>query len=122
MSWLTLGTLDLSGGNGLNWQQTPVSAIDQDIIRLTFINNLIDWRFHSKMLIRRKWDVVDDIPHVEQAQVVTFAPQRIILNFPIAPGFVNAGLAIYRLEVKKKFRWVRGTVSEPNVFVLIEAQ
>lgn len=122
MGWLTLGLLDLAGGHGLQWQQTPVSAIDQDVCRLTFINNSFDWRFHSRMLIRRKWDFVEDIPHVEQGQIVNFAPQRIILNLPITAGYVNAGLAIYRLEVKKAYRWTRGTVSEPNVSVLIEVQ
>lgn len=120
MPWLALGAIVLTE----DWQTTPIGGVDQDLIRLTIVNNSINWVLSSRVLWRRIWDVSEDIPHIEKAEILYPSPERLIIQKSIPdPDYIDAGLASFKVQARKYYRgrW-RPVIDEPNYSLLVEVQ
>ncbi len=120
MPWLSLGAIGLTE----SWSSTPISGVDQDLIRLTIVNNSANWVLASRVLWRRVWDVSEDLPHIEKAEILYPSPERLILQKPVpSPDYVDAGLATFKIQARKYYRgrW-RPVVAEPAYSLLVEVQ
>jgi hypothetical protein len=119
MAWLTLGTLDTANLN--SWNATELSAIDQDLIRLTYIATGPILDIKSRLLVRRVWQIEGELPVEEKAVVIYPSGNRILLSLPILPDYLESGLATYKIQVKRYFRFRRAIIQEPRYFIQIEA-
>lgn len=103
------------------WRSTPLSAIDQDLVRLTFIVETgTPTDLKSKILVKRVWSFPNDIQTEEQAQFVYPGP-RVVLRMPIPQDFIDAGFGTYKIQVKQYYRY-RYVLVEPIFHVQIEVQ
>lgn len=118
MAWLTLGTLDTLNEN--SWNTTELSAIDQDLIRLTYIATGLVSDIKSRLLVRRIWQVEGELPVEERATVVYPSANRILLSLPVLPDYLESGLATYKIQVKRYFRFRRAIIQEPRYFIRVE--
>jgi hypothetical protein len=118
MAWLTLGTLDTLNQN--SWNATELSAIDQDLIRLTYVAIGPVSDIKSRLLIRRVWQIEGELPVEEKAVAIYPSPNRILLSLPILPDYLESGLATYKIQVKRYFRFRRAIIQEPRYFIQVE--
>lgn len=118
MAWLTLGLLDTLVEN--NWQTTSLSAIDQDLIRLTCIINGVAADIKSRLLVRRVWQIDGELPVEEKAVVVYPSSNRILLTMPVQPDYLNSGLATYKIQAKRYFKRRRPIIQEPRYSLQVE--
>ncbi|MEG4318126.1 MULTISPECIES: hypothetical protein [unclassified Microcoleus] len=118
MAWLTLGTLDMANLN--SWNATELSAIDQDLIRLTYIATGPVSSIKSRLLIRRVWQVEGELPVEEKALIVYPSSNRILLNLPVLPDYLESGLATYKIQLKRYFRFYRAIIQESRYFIRVE--
>lgn len=103
------------------WQLTPLSAIDQDLIRLTFVvGSGTPTDLKSRILVKRVWAFPNDIQTEENAQFVYPGP-RVVLRMPIPQDFIDAGFGTYKIQVKQYYRY-RYVLVEPIFYVQIEVQ
>ena len=40
---------------------------------------------------------------------------------PILPDYLNSGLATYKIQAKRYFRWRKSIIQEPRYFLQVEA-
>ena len=56
-----LGIIQMQGDSWQKWQSTFLSAIDQDVIRVTWMaGNSVD-QIKSRLLIRRQWETQEGL-------------------------------------------------------------
>lgn len=118
MAWIDLGVLDTL--NEINWNTAELAAIDQDLIRLTYITNGNVSDIKSRLLIRRVWQVEGELPVEEKAVVIYPSTNRILLSLPILPDYLESGLATYKIQAKRFFRFRRSIIQEPRYFIRVE--
>lgn len=119
MAWIDLGVpLDTLPENV--WQTTAQNAIDQDLIRLTYVSNGLISLIKSRLLIRRVWQIEGELSVEERAVVVHPSENRILLTLPILPDYVQSGLATYKIQLKRYFRFRRAIIQEPRYFIRVE--
>lgn len=119
MAWLDLGIIFPTE---TNWQQTNQNAIDQDLIRLTYISTGLISSIKSRLLVRRLWQIEGELPIEEKANVVYPSPNRILLNLPVLSDYVESGLATYKVQVKRYYPFRRSVIVEPSYAVKVEAR
>lgn len=123
MPWNTLGILE---PHPSLWKRTFLSAIDQDLVKVTFFNPTGNYNLiRSKIIIRRIWETTNGNLVVEKGIFVYPNPSETIILLPIATDFFEAGLLSYKLEIKKFWnrRWYnRHVISEPVYNVRLQVQ
>jgi len=117
MAWLNLGTIS---PKETTWQETSQSAIDQDLVRLTYVSTGLISSIKSRLLIRRLWQIEGELPIEEKANVIYPSPNRILLNLPVLADYVESGLATYKIQVKKYYPHRISIITEPAYFLIIE--
>lgn len=117
MAWLDLGIVF---PDEAIWRQTSQSAIDQDLIRLTYISTEIIGSIKSRLLIRRLWQIDGELPIEEKAIVIYPSPNRILLNLPVLSDYLQSGLATYKIQIKRYFRFRASIIQEPHYSIRIE--
>ncbi|MEG4275154.1 MULTISPECIES: hypothetical protein [unclassified Microcoleus] len=117
MAWLDLGIVF---PDETIWRQTNQSAIDQDLIRLTYISTGVISSIKSRLLVRRLWRIDGELPIEEKANVVYPSPNRILLNLPVLADYVASGLATYKIQVKRYYPFRRSIISEPLYALKVE--
>ncbi|MEG5018259.1 MULTISPECIES: hypothetical protein [unclassified Microcoleus] len=117
MAWLDLGIVF---PDETIWRQTNQGAIDQDLIRLTYISTGVVSSIKSRLLVRRLWQIDGELPIEEKAIVVYPSPNRILLTLPVLTDYVQSGLATYKMQVKKYYPFRRSVISEPSYALKIE--
>jgi hypothetical protein len=118
MAWITLGLLDTLNEN--TWSSTVLNAIDQDLIRLTYITSGIVSEIKSRILVRRVWEIEGELPVEEKAITVYPSSNRILLSLPVLPDYLESGLATYKIQVKRYFQYRRAIIKEPRYFLQVE--
>ena len=119
MTWITLGTIDVFDEQ--IWNTTGLTASNQSLIRLTYVTGGIIADIKSRLLIRRLWQINGELPIEEQAITVYPSSNRILLTMPILPDHLNSGLATYKLQAKRYFRWLKSIIQEHLYFLQVEA-
>jgi len=117
MAWLDLGIIF---PDEAIWRQTNQSAIDQDLIRLTYISTGLISSIKSRLLVRRLWQIEGELPIEEKATVVYPSPNRVLLTLPVLTADVESGLATYKIQVKKYYPFRRSVISEPSYALKVE--
>src|SRR4028119_500618 len=117
MAWIDLGIVTPTE---TIWQDTNQNAIDQDLIRLTYISTGLISSIKSRLLVRRLWQIEGELPIEEKANVVYPSPNRILLNLPILADYVESGLATYKIQVKKYYPFRKSVIIEPAYYLKIE--
>ncbi|MEG5048664.1 hypothetical protein [Microcoleus sp. B4-C1] len=117
MAWFDLGIIFPTE---TTWQQTNQNAIDQDLIRLTYISAGLITSIKSRLLVRRLWQIDGELPIEEKATVVYPSPNRILLNLPVLADYVESGLATYKIQVKRYYPFRRSVISEPSYALKVE--
>lgn len=111
MPWISLGILNPHPNN---WTTTPIGAIDQDFVKISFLNPSGNYDLiKSRILLRRKWDTNLGGNFIERAIIVYPSPSDTVILMPIASDFLEAGLTSYKLEIKKL--WRRGYAGRPVI-------
>jgi hypothetical protein len=117
MAWLNLGIVTPTEKL---WRETIQSAIDQDLIRLTYISTGLISSIKSRLLVRRIWQIDGELPIEEIAIVIYPSPNRILLNLPVLTDYVESGLATYKIQVKQYYSFRRSVIVEPTYSLKIE--
>jgi len=117
MGWIDLGIVS---PNETTWQETNQSAIDQDLIRLTYIATGLISSIKSRLLVRRLWTIDGELPIEEQAKVIYPSPNRILLNLPVLADYVESGLATYKIQVKRYYPFRKSIITEPAYSLKVE--
>jgi hypothetical protein len=117
MAWMDLGIVS---PNETTWKETTQSAIDQDLIRLTYISAGLIFSIKSRLLVRRLWTIDGELPIEEQAEVIYPSPNRILLNLPVLADYVESGLATYKIQVKRYYPFRKPIISEPTYSLKVE--
>jgi hypothetical protein len=117
MAWIDLGIVTPTE---TIWRETTQNAIDQDLIRLTYISTGLISSIKSRLLVRRLWQIDGELPIEEKAIVVYPSPNRILLNLPILADYVESGLATYKIQTKKYYPFRKQVMSEPTYHLRIE--
>ncbi|MEG4032117.1 MULTISPECIES: hypothetical protein [unclassified Microcoleus] len=117
MAWFDLGIVF---PDETIWRQTNQSAIDQDLICLTYISTGLISSIKSRLLVRRLWQIDGELPIEEKAIVVYPSPNRILLNLPVLADQVESGLATYKIQVKQYYPFRRSVINEPSYALKIE--
>jgi hypothetical protein len=117
MAWIDLGILTPTE---TIWRGTTQNAIDQDLIRLTYISTGLILSIKSRLLVRRLWQIDGELPIEEKAIVVYPSPNRILLNLPVLADYVESGLATYKIQVKKYYPFRKSIIVEPAYSLKVE--
>jgi hypothetical protein len=117
MAWIDLGILTPTE---TIWRGTTQNAIDQDLVRLTYISTELILSIKSRLLVRRLWQIDGELPIEEKAIVVYPSPNRILLNLPVLTDYVESGLATYKIQVKKYYPFRKSIIVEPAYFLKVE--
>ena len=117
MAWLNLGIVTPTERL---WRETVQNAIDQDLIRLTYVSTGLISSIKSRLLVRRLWQIDGELPIEEKAIVVYPSPNRILLNLPVLADYVESGLATYKIQVKQYYPFRRSVITEPAYSLKIE--
>jgi len=117
MAWINLGIIPPAE---TIWRETTQNAIDQDLIRLTYISTGLISLIKSRLLVRRLWQIDGELPIEEKAIVVYPSPNRILLNLPVLADYIDSGLATYKIQVKKYYPFRKSVIIEPAYFLKIE--
>ena len=117
MAWLNLGIVTPTE---TIWQETSQNAIDQDLIRLTYISTGLIPSIKSRLLVRRLWQIDGELPIEEKAHVIYPSSNRILLNLPVLADYVESGLATYKIQVKKYYPFRKPVIIEPAYSLKIE--
>jgi hypothetical protein len=117
MAWLNLGIVTPTEKL---WRETTQNAIDQDLVRLTYISTGSVSSIKSRLLVRRLWQIEGELPIEEKANVVYPSPNRILLNLPVLNDYVESGLATYKIQVKQYYSYQRAIITEPAYSLKIE--
>ena len=117
MAWLNLGIVTPTEKN---WRETTQSAIDQDLIRLTYISTGLISSIKSRLLVRRLWQIDGELPIEEKAIVIYPSSNRILLNLPVLADYVESGLATYKVQVKQYYPYRRSIITEPVYSLKVE--
>jgi hypothetical protein len=117
MAWIDLGIVTPTEAI---WRSTTQNAIDQDLIRLTYISTGLVSSIKSRLLIRRLWQIDGELPIEEKANVLYPSPNRILLNLPVLADYVESGLATYKIQVKKYYPFRKSIITEPTYSLKIE--
>ena len=117
MAWLNLGIVIPTEKV---WRETIQNAIDQNLIRLTYISTGLISSVKSRLLIRRLWQIDGELPIEEKAIVVYPSPNRILLNLPVLNDYVESGLATYKIQIKRYYPFRRAIITEPAYSLKVE--
>ena len=117
MAWLNLGIVTPTQ---TVWRETTQNAIDQDLIRLTYISNGLISSIKSRVFVRRLWQIEGELPIEEKVNVVYPSPNRILLNLPVVVDYVESGLATYKIQAKKYYPYRKSIITEPAYSLAIE--
>jgi hypothetical protein len=117
MAWLNLGIITPTEKQ---WQETVQNAIDQDLIRLTYVSTGLISSIKSRLLVRRLWQIDGELPIEEKAIVIYPSPNRILLNLPVLADYVESGLATYKIQVKRYYPFRRSIITEPAYSLKVE--
>jgi len=117
MAWFNLGIITPIEKQ---WRETFQNAIDQDLVRLTYVSTGLISSIKSRLLVRRLWQIDGELPMEEKAIVIYPSPNRILLNLPVLAGYVESGLATYKIQVKRYYPFRRSIITEPAYSLKIE--
>jgi hypothetical protein len=117
MAWRDLGIVTPTE---TIWRGTVQNAIDQDLIRLTYISTGLISSIKSRLLVRRLWQIENELPIEEKATVIHPSPNRILLNLPVLADYVESGLATYKIQIKRYYPFRRALITEPAYSLKIE--
>jgi hypothetical protein len=117
MAWIDLGFITPTE---TIWQGTIQNAIDQDLIRLTYVSAGLISSIKSRLLVRRLWQIDGELPIEEKANVIYPSPNRILLSLPVLVDYVEAGLATYKIQVKKYYPFRKSVIIEPAYSLKVE--
>jgi hypothetical protein len=117
MAWIDLGIVTPAE---TIWRGTTQNAIDQDLIRLTYISTGLISSIKSRLLVRRLWQIDGELPIEEKAIVIYPSPNRILLNLPVLADYVESGLATYKIQVKKYYPFRKSIIIEPAYSLKVE--
>lgn len=117
MAWLNLGIITPTEKQ---WQETVQNAIDQDLIRLTYVSTGLISSIKSRLLVRRLWQIDGELPIEEKAIGSSPSPNRILLNLPVLADYVESGLATYKIQVKRYYPFRRSIITEPAYSLKVE--
>jgi len=117
MAWLNLGVITPTEKL---WRETVQNAIDQDLIRLTYISTGLITSIQSRLLVRRLWQIDGELPIEEKAIVIYPSPNRILLNLPVLSDYIESGLATYKIQAKRYYPFRRSVITEPAYSLKVE--
>ena len=117
MDWFNLGIVTPTERI---WRETTQNAIDQDLIRLSYISSGLISSIKSRLLVRRLWQIDGELPIEEKAIVIYPSPNRILLNLPVLPDYVESGLATYKIQIKRYYPFRRSIITEPTYSLKVE--
>lgn len=117
MAWLNLGVITPTEKQ---WRETVQNAIDQDLIRLTYVSTELISSIKSRLLVRRLWQIDGELPIEEKAIVIYPSPNRILINLPVLADYVESGLATYKIQVKRYYPFRRSIITEPAYSLKVE--
>ena len=117
MAWIDLGIIFPAE---TIWRETTQNAIDQDLIRLTYVSTGLISSIKSRLLVRRLWQIDGELPIEEKANVVYPSPNRILLNLPVLADYVESGLATYKIQAKKYYPFRKAIITEPAYSLKVE--
>ena len=117
MAWFNLGIVTPTE---TIWRGTTQNAIDQDLIRLTYISTGLISSIKSRLLVRRLWQIDGESPIEEKAIVVYSSPNRILINLPVLADYIESGLATYKIQIKRYYPYRRAIITEPAYSLKIE--
>ncbi|WP_293158357.1 MULTISPECIES: hypothetical protein [unclassified Microcoleus] len=117
MAWVDLGTVEPV----LVWQETSESATDrQNLVGLTYISNGSISEIVSRLLVRRIWQIDGGLPVEEQATIVYPSTNKILLALPNLPDDVDLGLAVFKIQIRRYYRYYRAVIQEPRYYIRVE--
>jgi hypothetical protein len=117
MAWFDLGIITPLE---TTWQETNQSAVNQNLIRLTYIFTGLTELIKSRLLIRRLWQIDGELPVEEKAIVVYPSPNRTLLILPVLANSVESNFASYKIQVKKYYPFRKSIILEPAYSLKIE--
>jgi hypothetical protein len=117
MAWIDLGIVTPTEAI---WRGTTQNAIDQDLIRLTYVSTGLISSIKSRLLVRRLWQIDGELPIEEKASVIYPSPNRILLNLPVLADYIESGLATYKIQVKKYYPFRKPVIIEPAYSLKVE--
>lgn len=118
MAWIDLGIVTPAE---TLWRETVQNAIDQDLIRLTYVSTGLISSIKSRLLVRRLWQIDGELPIEEKPLVIYPSPNRILLTLPVLADYVESGLATYKIQIKKYYPYRKAIITEPSYFLKVEA-
>jgi hypothetical protein len=117
MAWIDLGIVIPTE---TIWRETTQNAIDQDLVRLTYVSTGLISSIKSRLLVRRLWQIDGELPIEEKAIAIYPSPNRILLNLPVLVDYVESGLATYKIQIKKYYPFRRSIITEPAYSLKVE--
>ncbi len=117
MAWRDLGIITPTE---TLWRETVQNAIDQDLIRLTYVSTGLISSIKSRLLVRRLWQIDGELPIEEKAIVIYPSPNRILINLPVLNDYIESGLATYNIQVKRYYPFRRSIITEPTYSLKVE--
>lgn len=103
------------------WLSFPGDAGSGTVFRLQFISDGKIENVFSSLWLRRVWTqgILRD-KEVELSQKLYPQPNSVILWLPIPPVLGIAGLVPMGYEIRKDYRYRKGSYVEPNLHVSLE--
>jgi hypothetical protein len=117
MAWLNLGTVTPTQNL---WQETTQSATNQNLVRLTYISAGLITTIKSRLLVKRVWQIDEELPIEEKATVIYPSPNHILLDLPALSNYVDSNLENYKIQVKRYYPFRRAIIVEPTYSLRIE--
>ena len=114
-----LGIIQMQGDSWQKWQSTFLSAIDQDVIRVTWMAGHSVDQIKSRLLIRRQWETQEGLIN-DPAIILYPTNEPQVLYQPVSLEFVEAGLATFKVQVKKLIRFNKWIATDLLYSVKIE--
>lgn len=118
MGWVDLGIVDPVENL---WRETSESAIDREsLIGLTYISSGLISSIKSRLLVRRVWQIEGSLPVEEQAKIVYPSANKILLALPALPDDVDLGLVVFKVQIRRYYRFYRAVIQEPRYYIRVE--
>lgn len=93
-------------GSWEKWQSTQLSAIDQEVVRISWLAGNDFKAINSRLLVRRQWETVDGFVN-DPAIVLYPSIEPQVLYLPVSQEFIEAGLSTFKIQIKKLIRFKR---------------
>lgn len=121
MGWFLLDSIQMGGNSLDDWTASSLSGISQELIKVSWEISSTNFQYlQSKILLRRKWNLLDGTELIEKAQFLYPSLIPIVLYLEIPSIYNLAGLETFKIEVKRIARFRYYGLFEPDYSIKIE--